>query len=103
MAIESTSLPRKPWLRGLGFDLDDHGKASQWLNRCKAQVTQLTHIIVRQTGRRPGLREHDIVHLVESLIYTRILYPAIRKINVIALVPSSAAPPVCHPSGSLCS
>lgn len=54
--------------------MQDDGKASQRLNRCKAQITQLTHIIGRLHRRRQGLREHNITRLVNSLIYSRILY-----------------------------
>ncbi|KAH7978479.1 hypothetical protein HPB49_005603 [Dermacentor silvarum] len=63
-----------PRLRILGLHIQADGKASHTTHLLTQQITQITHMIHRITNRRRGIREKDVLRIVQALIVSRFTY-----------------------------
>ncbi|KAG0445361.1 hypothetical protein HPB47_016280 [Ixodes persulcatus] len=58
----------------LGVVFQFNGKPEGSLNCLHAQINQIAHLIQRTTNHRTGLKEHNLLHIIDAFVISRLLY-----------------------------
>lgn len=73
---DGTNIPRVQHMRVLGMHLQSNGKAAYSVKMLGNTITQISHMMSRVSSRQHGLKEPDLIKMVQALLVSRILYAA---------------------------
>lgn len=73
---EGGRIPTVSKIRVLGLWLEENGANSELVTRLQKKVAAATNLIRRVTNRRKGMREHNVVRLIQAYALSHITYVA---------------------------
>ncbi|KAG0444353.1 hypothetical protein HPB47_013890 [Ixodes persulcatus] len=72
--VGGAPVPSKNQVKILGHIFQYNGKANHTVNKLVRQISPLVHIIRRTTGKHHGLKEQELLRLIDAVILSRMLY-----------------------------
>lgn len=74
LSIQNDPIPRKPYIKVLGFWLQDDGKSKEWLQHTTEQLQQVHRLLKRTTRKLRGIKEHQLRRMTLALAIPRVMY-----------------------------
>lgn len=74
MTFHGAAITKVDTLRVLGLTFQKDGAGAATLQKLQNTVTQITHLIKRVTGKKHGLKEEDILRMLQAMVISRITY-----------------------------
>lgn len=76
LQVQGTPIPRTDRIRILGLHLQDNGGNATTLQRIDQSVIQISRLLKRVANKHKGMRESNLLRLVQAFVCTRIAYVA---------------------------
>ncbi|KAM7314342.1 uncharacterized protein ISCGN_004126 [Ixodes scapularis] len=74
VSLDGQDIPEVKQLRILGMWIQHNGKATRTIQLLQKTTEQVTNMITRITNRRRGLKEKDVMKLIQALVISRVVY-----------------------------
>lgn len=74
LSLHDTPILTTPTIRVLGLTIQSDGAGISTIHHLQGTLLQITHLIKRIANRRQGLKENDLVRLIQALLISRITY-----------------------------
>lgn len=74
VTLNGTPIPNTPTIRVLGVTIQSDGAGISTIHQLQGTLLQITHLIRRIAHHRQGLKEADLVRLIQALLISRITY-----------------------------
>ncbi|KAM7313879.1 uncharacterized protein ISCGN_003666 [Ixodes scapularis] len=74
VSLDGQDIPEVKQLRILGMWIQHNGKATRAIQLLQKTTEQVTKMITRITNRRRGLKEKDVMKLIQALVISRVVY-----------------------------
>lgn len=74
VSLDGQDIPEVKQLRILGMWIQHNGKATRTIQLLQKTTEQVTKMITRITNRRRGLKEKDVMKLIQALVISRVVY-----------------------------